>query len=123
MTSISKQISFVAGILLVIGILFGASMVYLHHVFDSKDILNAKIVQSEGLMLPTISDSPNAITITIYHQGSRRLNPITIEHWSKLEGVINVKEVDYGVEITRSPNFNWYQIFHPEEYIPGYAQK
>jgi hypothetical protein len=93
------------------------------HILSFSTFVQAPVIQNEGLILPTISGDASSEVVYIYHQGSRRLNPVTIEHWKKLDGVIKVKEEDYCVEITRSPNFEWEQIFHPEHYIPGWEWK
>jgi hypothetical protein len=79
------------------------------------NILVSPVIDDEGLILPSLQDKWywNSDKVTIYFKGSRRLNPITIQHWKSLKGVIDVKEMDYSVEITRSHNFQWDEIFSP----------
>lgn len=79
------------------------------------NILASPVIDDECLILPSLQDKWywNSDKVTIYHQGSRRLNPITIQHWKSLDGVIDVKEIDYSVEIMRSHNFQWDEIFPP----------
>jgi hypothetical protein len=107
------------GVAFAITATFGAGRLK-KHVVNLESFIQAPVIQNEGLILPTIDGSIYNNDIYIYHRGSRRLNPITIKHWEKLDGVIKVEETDYRVEITKSPNFEWEIIFHPEHYIPGW---
>jgi hypothetical protein len=79
--------------------------------FDN--IVYSPVIDGEGLILPKVIGSFDNYQLLICYHSSRRLNPVTIQHWKSLEGVINVEEKDYYVVVTRAPNYTWDEIFPP----------
>lgn len=90
---------------------------------NMESFVKAPVIENEGLILPVMDGYTDDRIICIWHQGSRYLNPLTIEHWRKLDGIIAIEEGEYHVTIKRSPNFEWEQIFHPEHYVVGWEWK
>jgi hypothetical protein len=104
-------------IIIVVIFCIGAFVVFNNHlrVVWFGNIVHSSVIDNEGLILPKVIGRFDNDQLLICHHGSRRLNPVTIQHWKSLEGVINVEEKDYYVTITRAPNYAWDEIFPPSK--------